>query len=382
MRRGFVSVIGALLIVISMAGPAGASRGWCRADPTILVGGKQVQVWVLIPDDTVGLVTGPIQLAITVPRQTEHSILFTDAGFNGYGEAVAWIVDGDPSSDGNLSLRISVRVPTVDGQYLPMLVDIITEDGEVATMGGATVGLVLDLTISGQSLIQSSALGAPVVGQSADGVDVVGESAVGGSAIGDSSVSNSESIQVPAPQIEDVPTEVPTAISTEVAAPDPTETPTEIATDGPTDAATEVPTGVVEATTPEPDPTEAAVEEATPGDAAADESTPERAEPTTDETSPTADASMGSPPGDTEAIQDESAATPEPTDIATEEPALGEEVLSEDVPPDGQDNQGQGYAYGNQDEAEPSPTPTETPSPTPTESSEPETVPIQPTPTA
>ena len=75
--------------------PAGAGRYWCRADPIIAFNGTPVQVWVEMPEEYQYLVNGPIRFEVTTPGWVESEVLFTDEGFNGYGETIEFSTNRD-----------------------------------------------------------------------------------------------------------------------------------------------------------------------------------------------------------------------------------------------------------------------------------------------
>ena len=77
----------ALLLILS---PVSAGRLWCRADPVIGFGDANVRIWVEIPAEYESLVTGPIAFDVAHPSQLDPQVRYTDSGFNGHGEVVAF----------------------------------------------------------------------------------------------------------------------------------------------------------------------------------------------------------------------------------------------------------------------------------------------------
>jgi len=50
-----------------------------------------VQVWVGIPQEFVPYVNGPTEVTFKPPKNIkQRSVLFTDSGYNGYGEKISW----------------------------------------------------------------------------------------------------------------------------------------------------------------------------------------------------------------------------------------------------------------------------------------------------
>ncbi len=76
------------------AAPALAGRGWCRADPIVSFDGSEVQIWVEMPAEYEAYVNGPIEVTMRHPKGVETEVLFTDSGFNGYGEVVNFKKNG------------------------------------------------------------------------------------------------------------------------------------------------------------------------------------------------------------------------------------------------------------------------------------------------
>ena len=79
-----------ILALLMLAAPAGAGVTWCRVDPIVSLNGTVVQILVAVPDQYVAAVNGPIAVDIATDRTVTHELLFTDAGFNGHGETVAF----------------------------------------------------------------------------------------------------------------------------------------------------------------------------------------------------------------------------------------------------------------------------------------------------
>ena len=164
LRRSIIGVFVSLLLLGGLAAPAGAGRGWCRSDPIIRVGNTVVQVWIAIPEEEQASVTGAINLVITVPRGTPREVLYTDPGFNGFGERITWVEVGAMPSDGTLPVSVAVSVPTAGGRYLPMQVEVVPEVGSTVYHSGQTVGVILTLTLSGATIANTSVVGASVTG--------------------------------------------------------------------------------------------------------------------------------------------------------------------------------------------------------------------------
>ena len=187
MRHPLAAFFVSLLAIAALCGSASAGRGWCRSDPIVQIGNTSLQIWIAIPEADQPSVTGPINVVITVPVGTPHSVLLTDGGFNGYGEAITWIESGSMPTNGALPVVFAVSIPTVGGRLVPMNVEVIPAAGGAVYLGGETIGVTVTLNLSGETISDTSVVGASATGASvsgADGASAVGESAVGGSAVG------------------------------------------------------------------------------------------------------------------------------------------------------------------------------------------------------
>jgi hypothetical protein len=137
-----------VVAVLVMALPAVAGREWCAKDPIVALNGNVVQILVAVPEGMDVDVTGPIHVAIETPEDVTHELLFTDSGFNGFGETVAFeSVPGKIKRDGSFKAEIDVTVP-VAAEPLPMQVTVIT-DTETIVREGSTSGMTIKLMVGG-----------------------------------------------------------------------------------------------------------------------------------------------------------------------------------------------------------------------------------------
>ena len=114
----------ALLAMLVLATPAMAGRRWCARDPIFQLNGADVQLWAAIPEEYVPLVTGPVNVEVSVPKGVTAKVLFLDAGFNGYGETVsARILKGGniyPDGSFDVKLRVTVPINTKAAKSIPL----------------------------------------------------------------------------------------------------------------------------------------------------------------------------------------------------------------------------------------------------------------------
>jgi hypothetical protein len=147
MRKMFVAITLGLLAVLMLAAPAMASRTWCARDPIVRINGHDVQMWVAVPSEYVSLVSGPIDIEVLTAKPVDAEVLYTDEGFNGYGEEVTFgaLRRGKIYSDGSFDLQLKVSVPISDRKIrkIPLQVTF-TIGGEATTVSSDTTTVSAD----------------------------------------------------------------------------------------------------------------------------------------------------------------------------------------------------------------------------------------------
>ena len=138
MRRIFSSTALGLLALLVFAMPAMAGKNWCARDPIVSLNGKQLQIWVAIPEEYVRYVNGPIKTRVSTPNGVARKIVFLDSGFNNFGEDLKFgYFGGKVAPDGTFDVKINVVVP-VDKKKLetktklkniPLRLEIVFPDG-------------------------------------------------------------------------------------------------------------------------------------------------------------------------------------------------------------------------------------------------------------
>ena len=122
------------LVLALQAQAAGAGRGWCRKDPIVEVGGKELRVYVASPNDILGTATGPTRVEVAVPSGVNARLVWADDGF-GYGYEVAFAESGAlAATPRGTEVRVEVVVPAAH-DALPVAVDL--EDGADRTLGSS-----------------------------------------------------------------------------------------------------------------------------------------------------------------------------------------------------------------------------------------------------
>lgn len=147
MKRYFLPTLFALMGALILALPVAAGVQWCETDPIVTLNGDQYQILVAVPQEYVSRVNGPIEVDVKTPEQTVAQLVFTDAGFNGYGEVVRFT-----GLDPNNQYQFRIKVPIddsglADGVKVPVqvIVNVANENPRVVegTSGGTTVTIVI-----------------------------------------------------------------------------------------------------------------------------------------------------------------------------------------------------------------------------------------------
>ncbi len=144
------AVIGTLVALMLFALPASAGREWCEKDPIVLLNGARVQILVAVPAEDQDLVSGPVHVTVATPEGTERVLVFTDAGFNGFGEEVAFTDlahrHGPPTV---LPVKITVRVPLREQDTIPLRVTVIVDGTAPVARVGSSDNTTVHIRIAG-----------------------------------------------------------------------------------------------------------------------------------------------------------------------------------------------------------------------------------------
>ena len=157
MRRLVTALLLQVLVLALLVAPAQAGVKWCDDDPIVRLNGTLVQILVAVPEEYVPLVNGKVSVEIQTPKGTKREVVYTEDGFNGYGETVSFSdLKGARSSWGKIPVQVIVRVPVnrstlADGEDVPVRVRVI-EQGEKAVVRYGTS----DLTTSKLSVRSSN----------------------------------------------------------------------------------------------------------------------------------------------------------------------------------------------------------------------------------
>ena len=90
LRCLFTLLIALGLMVGLTARDASAARGWCLADPVIMVDGQLADVFVTSDLAMLTAANGPIQLVIAIPKGSKGSVVLTDLGY-GHGYKISFV---------------------------------------------------------------------------------------------------------------------------------------------------------------------------------------------------------------------------------------------------------------------------------------------------
>jgi hypothetical protein len=80
--RIICTLLAVVVLSISVGGSrADAARGWCLADPLIMVDGHLADVFVSSDPAMLLKASGPIEMVITIPTGSKGVVILTDLGF-------------------------------------------------------------------------------------------------------------------------------------------------------------------------------------------------------------------------------------------------------------------------------------------------------------
>lgn len=134
MRRYGITAAFIAVLLLLVSSPVAAGLQWCPRDPIVALNDQEVQIWVSIPEQYQTAVTGPIQVDVRTPYGVEQEVIFTDEGFNGFGEEVEFFERGRIRGD-EMDVQVRIRVPydrsMVEDGNLPVLLTVILPDGSV-----------------------------------------------------------------------------------------------------------------------------------------------------------------------------------------------------------------------------------------------------------
>ncbi len=150
MRRLAVTTIVPLALILALTLPAQARVTWCRSDPIVQLDGVPVAILVDIPQQYLHLVNGAVRVKVRTPKNVQRDTVFTDGGFNGYGESVEFTdLSAEPNQDKRFPSTIEVSIPVeqspaINQTNVPVQVTVIPADTRPRGVRGtsylATVG--------------------------------------------------------------------------------------------------------------------------------------------------------------------------------------------------------------------------------------------------
>ncbi|HEX5165511.1 MAG TPA: hypothetical protein VFV93_08960 [Thermomicrobiales bacterium] len=146
-----------LLALMLLVMPAAAGVSWCRADPIVELNGTPIQVWVAVSAEHEHLVSGPIQVMVFTSDEVDTNTTYLDDGFNGYGEEVTFRRRNWKHNDESFPVEIKVKVPLDNRQVrrefgmrdIPILIEIITGDGQTISIEGRSSGASASMEVHG-----------------------------------------------------------------------------------------------------------------------------------------------------------------------------------------------------------------------------------------
>jgi len=156
MRRCALIALTALLTLLPFATPVSAGKGWCRSDPIVTLNGVQLQLLIAIPVEEQANVIGPIAVTMVAPKASKMTVVYTDSGFNGFGESINLAANSDRIGiDGTFTVKAILSVPMRGNNFIPMQVEIIPDSGESVFVEGQAIGVTITLHLAGSTITQT-----------------------------------------------------------------------------------------------------------------------------------------------------------------------------------------------------------------------------------
>ena len=117
-----LSLLAAFVLSLAIAAPhADAARGWCMADPLIMVDGQLADVFVSSDPAMLLKASGPIEMVISIPVGSKGVVILTDLGF-GRGYKISFKQSSAlKRTSTHTQVQVSVRAPNT-GSSLPVKV--------------------------------------------------------------------------------------------------------------------------------------------------------------------------------------------------------------------------------------------------------------------
>ena len=146
MTRSLFSILAVLILSVSIAAPhAEAARGWCLADPLIMVDGQLADVFVSSQVAMLLTASGPIQMVITIPKGSKGVVILTDLGFlRGY--KITWAYsDKLVKTKKHTPVSVSVYAPN-KGKTLPVTVTFAPR-----TLSSGLIKILFGTSVTGTS---------------------------------------------------------------------------------------------------------------------------------------------------------------------------------------------------------------------------------------
>jgi hypothetical protein len=150
MKRTIFAISLGTLALLTAIMPVAASKGWCRTDPIVSIGGRTADILVAGPQNAPELVTGPTRVYVLVPVGVPTSLIASDMGF-GYGAETVFQERADlqVTADG-IEVIVTVFVPSTDNT-MPVLVEFAPFEREMlrpiaAVEGTANSWVTLEVT--------------------------------------------------------------------------------------------------------------------------------------------------------------------------------------------------------------------------------------------
>lgn len=143
--QALLALIVSLAMVVAVSpGQSQAARGWCLADPVVLIDGQLADIFVSSDLSMLTSANGPIKLEITIPTGSKGIVVLRDLGFlRGY--SITWKYSSSLSHSRSHT-QVLVRVYAPSRKALPVTVTFAPR-----SLSSGLLAILIGQSASGQS---------------------------------------------------------------------------------------------------------------------------------------------------------------------------------------------------------------------------------------
>jgi hypothetical protein len=143
--QALLALVVALSMVVAIApGQSEAARGWCTADPVVLIDGQLADIFVSSDPSMLTSANGPIKMEITIPTGSTGTVVLRDLGFL-HGYSITWKYSSSLRHT-TAHTQVQVRVYAPSRMTLPVTVTFAPR-----SLSSGLLAVLIGQSASGQS---------------------------------------------------------------------------------------------------------------------------------------------------------------------------------------------------------------------------------------